>query len=52
MIAHRLSTMRNADITIVMDKGKIIAQGTHEAVYDSCELYRELYELQKQKGGD
>jgi ABC-type multidrug transport system fused ATPase/permease subunit len=32
MIAHRLSTVRNADKVIYMDKGKIIAQGTFEEV--------------------
>ena len=49
MIAHRLSTMRNADQIIVMDKGRIIAQGSHEEVYAGCEVYRELYTLQRQK---
>ena len=32
VIAHRLSTVRDADCLLVMDKGKIIEQGTHEAV--------------------
>jgi len=32
MIAHRLSTVRNADIVVYMDKGKVLATGTFEEV--------------------
>lgn len=42
MIAHRLHTIQNAQKIIVVDKGRIIAQGTHEELLESCELYAKL----------
>ncbi|WP_457755576.1 ABC transporter ATP-binding protein [Thermodesulfatator indicus] len=44
LIAHRLSTVKNADILVVMEKGKIIAQGKHEELLQKCHVYEELYE--------
>ncbi|MFL7867591.1 MAG: ABC transporter ATP-binding protein [Anaerolineales bacterium] len=46
VIAHRLSTVRRADVILVMDKGRIAQQGTHEELLRSGGLYREIYELQ------
>ena len=46
IIAHRLSTVVNADRIIVMDKGRIIASGKHQELMINCRLYRELAELQ------
>ena len=46
IIAHRLSTVINADRIIVLDKGKIIAQGKHQKLLETCPLYRQLYEMQ------
>ncbi len=43
IIAHRLSTIENADLLIVMDKGKIISKGTHKEILEKCTLYQELY---------
>jgi ATP-binding cassette, subfamily B, bacterial MsbA len=46
VIAHRLSTVRNADSIILMDKGKIVAQGNHSELYTSSDLYKKMVDLQ------
>lgn len=46
VIAHRLSTVRNADWVYVLDKGKIMEQGTHAALITQKGLYAQLYERQ------
>ncbi|MEO6609103.1 MAG: ABC transporter transmembrane domain-containing protein [Aestuariivirga sp.] len=46
VIAHRLATVRNADVILVLDKGKIIAQGTHAQLLKSSPLYARLAKLQ------
>ncbi len=46
IIAHRFSTIINADVIVVMDKGRIIAQGSHEQLAKGCTLYKSLYETQ------
>ena len=43
IIAHRLSTIKKVDRILVMDKGCIVAQGTHEELLAENELYNELY---------
>jgi ABC-type multidrug transport system fused ATPase/permease subunit len=46
VIAHRLATVRNADKIIVMDQGKITAQGTHAQLLKRSALYARLAKLQ------
>ncbi len=45
-IAHRLSTVRNADQIIVIDKGVIVESGTHDSLIENNGLYYDLYRLQ------
>ncbi len=46
VVAHRLSTIRNADIILVMKDGKIIEQGNHAGLMKQNGFYRHLYESQ------
>ncbi len=45
VIAHRLTTVRNADLILVLEYGKIIEQGRHEDLYNKGGTYRRLYDL-------
>jgi len=45
IIAHRLSSIRFADRVVVMDEGRIAAQGTHASLMESSDLYRTLTQL-------
>ena len=46
VIAHRLSTITGADCILVMDKGRIVERGTHEALLRQKGMYYELYHAQ------
>ena len=46
IVAHRLSTIREADLILVMKDGHIIEQGTHEALLEKGGFYAELYNSQ------
>jgi len=46
VIAQRISTVRNADLILVLDKGRVVARGTHEELLESSEIYSEIYSSQ------
>ena len=46
VIAHRLSTIQNADLIVVMQKGRIIEQGTHTELIQKNGMYKRLVEMQ------
>jgi ATP-binding cassette, subfamily B, multidrug efflux pump len=43
VIAHRLRTIRDADLVLVIDGGRIVEQGTHQQLLERKGLYRHLY---------
>ncbi len=42
IVSQRISSIRNADMIIVLDDGKIAGKGTHSELYSSCEVYKEI----------
>jgi subfamily B ATP-binding cassette protein MsbA len=46
VIAHRFSTILSADTIVVMDRGQIVGQGSHDQLLEECRTYRQLYERQ------
>jgi ATP-binding cassette subfamily B multidrug efflux pump len=48
VIAHRLSTVKRADLILVMDNGRVVEHGTHRELISQDGLYREICELQLQ----
>ncbi|MDP2138069.1 MAG: ABC transporter ATP-binding protein [Candidatus Didemnitutus sp.] len=51
IIAHRFSTIRDASMILVFDKGRIVAQGNHATLYAGNALYKSLYDLQNSSAG-
>ncbi len=51
IIAQRVSSVQEADWILVMENGEIVAQGDHEALLKTSEIYREVYESQNAGGG-
>jgi ATP-binding cassette subfamily B protein len=47
MIAHRLATVADADVIVVMDKGRIVEEGTHEILLSRGGLYAKMWEAQR-----
>jgi ATP-binding cassette subfamily B protein len=50
VIAHRLSTVRNADVITVLEGGRIVEEGSHENLLAGKGAYARLYELQFREG--
>ena len=47
IISQRAGSLKDCDLILVFDKGKIIAQGKHEELLKTCSVYQEIYEMQK-----
>jgi len=54
LIAHRISTIEKMDKIVFIDDGRLVAVGTHAALYDTCPDYRRMVDLQKleEEGGE
>ena len=48
IIAQRVTSVCEADLILVMDGGRVAAQGTHEELMKTCDIYREVYESQQE----
>jgi ABC-type multidrug transport system fused ATPase/permease subunit len=48
VIAHRLATVRHADLIVVLADGRIVERGTHATLFASGGLYRRFYDMQFQ----
>jgi ATP-binding cassette subfamily B multidrug efflux pump len=51
IIAQRISTVLNADKILVLDEGKIVAEGNHTQLMDTSPIYKEIYDSQLGEGG-
>jgi ATP-binding cassette subfamily B multidrug efflux pump len=50
LVAQRISTVLNADKIIVLDKGRLVAEGRHADLMETSQIYQEIYESQLGKG--
>ena len=51
IIAQRVASVMDADKIVILEGGKILATGTHKELLKSCEVYKEIYTSQTNKGG-
>lgn len=49
MISHRITTLMAADHIIVLDKGRVVEEGTHEQLLEKQGIYRRIFEMQSQQ---
>lgn len=50
VVAHRLSTVQDADLIIVLDEGAVLERGTHDELLERKGLYAELWAMQQRVG--
>lgn len=48
IIAQRITSVMDADMILVLDDGRVVGQGIHAQLMESCEIYREVYESQQE----
>ena len=46
IIAHRIQSVMNADLILVLDKGEIVQRGTHDELVSQPGIYQQIYDLQ------
>ena len=46
IVAQRVSTIRDADVIVVLEDGAVVGRGTHDELLDTCATYREIVESQ------
>ncbi|NMM98389.1 ABC transporter ATP-binding protein [Bifidobacterium olomucense] len=49
IVAQRIGTIMNADLIVVLDDGRVVGQGTHRELLDTCEVYQQIAESQLSK---
>ena len=52
IISQRTSSIRHADLILVMEDGRLVDQGKHDELLSRCDVYREIHESQFKKGGE
>jgi len=52
IISQRTSSIRHADLILVMEDGQLVDKGKHDELLARCEVYREIHESQFKKGGE
>ena len=52
IIAQRIASIQDADLILVMDGGRVVAQGDHAHLLETSEIYREVYDSQTKGGSD
>lgn len=53
IISQRISSIEESDLILILDKGNLVAKGTHEELLQNCDIYKEVYESQNRiKGGN
>ncbi len=52
IVSQRTSSLQHADQILVLDDGKLVGVGSHEVLLECCQVYREIYESQFQKGDE